>query len=66
MRFLGHREDVPALLRAADLFAMTSLSEGLPLALVEALAAERAPGEAGRARHHVGGGGHPGQWVVQR
>ena len=40
VRFLGHREDVPALLRAADLFAMTSLSEGLPLALVEALAAQ--------------------------
>ena len=37
--FLGHREDVPDLLRAADLFVLPSLFEGLPLALLEAMAA---------------------------
>jgi glycosyltransferase involved in cell wall biosynthesis len=36
---LGYREDVPDILAAADLFVMPSLSEGLPLALVEAMAA---------------------------
>jgi glycosyltransferase involved in cell wall biosynthesis len=37
MRFLGFRDDVPALLNAADVFVMPSLSEGLPLALLEAM-----------------------------
>lgn len=36
---LGFRDDVPDILAAADLFVMPSLSEGLPLALVEAMAA---------------------------
>ena len=36
---LGYREDVPDILAAADLFVMPSLMEGLPLALVEAMAA---------------------------
>ncbi|HEY9514722.1 MAG TPA: glycosyltransferase family 4 protein [Gemmatimonadaceae bacterium] len=36
---LGYRKDVPDILAAADLFVMPSLSEGLPLALVEAMAA---------------------------
>ena len=36
---LGFRKDVPGLLAAADLYAMSSLSgEGLPLALIEAMA----------------------------
>lgn len=35
---LGFRTDVPDLLAAADVFVMPSLSEGLPLALVEAMA----------------------------
>ena len=36
---LGHRSDVPALLAAADLFVLPSLSEGSPNALLEALQA---------------------------
>ena len=39
VRWLGHRADVPALLRAADLFVLPSLHEGLPLAVLEAMAA---------------------------
>lgn len=38
VRFLGPREDVPALLNAADGFVMTSVIEGLPVALLEAAA----------------------------
>lgn len=47
---LGEREDVPALLGAADLFVMTSLYEGCSYSLLEAMAActpvvaRRAPG----------------------
>ncbi len=36
---LGHRADVPAVLAAADLFAMTSHYEGMPGAVIEAMAA---------------------------
>jgi len=39
VRFLGLRRDVPALLAAADLFALPSRWEGQPLILQEALAA---------------------------
>lgn len=38
VNILGYREDVPKLLRAADLFVFPSLWEGLPIALLEALA----------------------------
>lgn len=46
----GSRSDIPALLQAADLFVQPSLSEGLPVALLEAMAyglpvvASRLPG----------------------
>lgn len=39
VRFLGARHDVPALLKAADVFAFPSRTEGLPNALLEAMAA---------------------------
>jgi L-malate glycosyltransferase len=39
VRFLGLRKDVARLLRAADLFLLTSISEGIPLTLIEAMAA---------------------------
>lgn len=39
VRFLGVREDVAALLSAADIFLFPSISEGLPLSVVEAQAA---------------------------
>jgi glycosyltransferase involved in cell wall biosynthesis len=37
--FAGHRTDVPALLGAIDVFAISSTYEGTPLALFEAMAA---------------------------
>ena len=40
--FLGHREDTNVLLQALDIFALPSLSEGIPMALLEAMAASRA------------------------
>jgi glycosyltransferase involved in cell wall biosynthesis len=39
VRFLGLRQDIPRLLQAADLFLLTSISEGIPLTLLEAMAA---------------------------
>jgi glycosyltransferase involved in cell wall biosynthesis len=38
VRFLGHREDIPDLLRAADLLLLPSTNEGLPLSVLEAQA----------------------------
>lgn len=38
VRFLGLRNDVPRVLAAFDLFALTSHSEGLPIAVLEAMA----------------------------
>jgi len=37
VHLLGLRSDIPAILAAADLFVQPSLSEGLPLALLEAM-----------------------------
>jgi glycosyltransferase involved in cell wall biosynthesis len=39
VRFAGDRRDVPAVLGACDVFALASRSEGLPLAVLEAMAA---------------------------
>lgn len=39
VRFLGYREDVPEVLAAADVFVLASRREGLPRAVMEAMAA---------------------------
>ena len=41
LKFLGIRSDVPDLLRAADVFALTSVSEAASLTLIEAMACAR-------------------------
>ena len=38
IRFLGHRKDVPDLLRACDVFLQTSLSEGFSNSILQAMA----------------------------
>ena len=40
VRFLGSRDDVPELLPALDVFVLSSRFEGLPISLLEAMAAE--------------------------
>jgi glycosyltransferase involved in cell wall biosynthesis len=39
VRMLGLRRDVPRLLAAADVFLLSSISEGIPVTLIEAMAA---------------------------
>ena len=39
VHLLGHRADVPKILAASDVFVSSSLWEGLPLAILEAMAA---------------------------
>ncbi len=39
IHFLGYRNEIPELLRAMDVFVFPSVAEGLPLALLEAMAA---------------------------
>lgn len=38
VHFLGGREDIPELLRSFDIYVLSSKSEGLPIALLEAMA----------------------------
>lgn len=40
VHFLGTRSDVPSILAASDLFILPSLWEGLPMALIEAMASQ--------------------------
>jgi len=40
--FIGHRDDIPTLLAAADAAVIPSLSEGLPMFLLESMAAGKA------------------------
>ena len=37
IRFLGYRDDVPALMRAADIFTLPSYREGMPRSIIEAM-----------------------------
>jgi glycosyltransferase involved in cell wall biosynthesis len=41
VHLLGERSDIPALLPCMDVFALSSINEGLPLALLEAMACAR-------------------------
>lgn len=41
VRFLGNRLDIPELLSALDIFVLSSEMEGIPVALLEAMAASR-------------------------
>jgi glycosyltransferase involved in cell wall biosynthesis len=59
VRFLGNRSDVSTLLTAADVTVLISDSEGLPLAILESLAAGRpvVASDVGGVREVLGSGG---------
>jgi glycosyltransferase involved in cell wall biosynthesis len=40
IHFPGHRDNIPELLRAMDVFVLSSIAEGMPRAILEAMAAE--------------------------
>ena len=42
VQFLGARDDIPALLATCDVFVLPSLKEGVPLSILEAMAAGKA------------------------
>jgi glycosyltransferase involved in cell wall biosynthesis len=52
VHFLGYRRDIPSLLHASDVFVFPSYREGLPVALMEAMAAG-VPVVASRIRGNV-------------
>lgn len=58
VHLLGLRADIPNLLSAADVFVLPSLSEGLPLALLEAMFAARpiVASDVGEVRSVLDGG----------
>lgn len=41
VKLLGYRNDIPELCQAADVFALPSLQEGLPVAIMEAMACKK-------------------------
>lgn len=59
--FLGRRDDIPDLLASADLFVLPSVFEGMPLSVMEAMAAGKAvvatnvPGTSDIVQHMVTG-----------
>jgi len=61
VRFLGYREDVPDILAASDVSALTSRFEGIPRALMESMAlglpivATDVPGSRSLVQHEVTG-----------
>lgn len=42
VQFLGYRSDIPRIMNAADIYVFPSLQEGLPVALMESMAAGKA------------------------